>query len=980
MYLHHVAGFYLLLQLLDYSTSVAFFFLSLYILLRDPRSPLNRAFFFMLGTFFVWSFSLFMVHDPFATKETAALFYNIASIGWTTFASLALYSAMILSGNKSFNRLKALALIPIPIFIYLQWTGHLTGDYVLQTWGWAYHWVDTFWLFIFCLYFFVFISATFYIFYDLWQKGGTRVIRGQASILLFTGIISAVLASITDIILPLNHVHFIPNMGPSCALIFALGIIYAMTRFQFALSEKEIRAEADREIRAVKERYEQMVNNLPVGIYRNTPGPKGHFLEVNPFMISLFEADSKEQFLKINVSDLYADPAKRAEFSNKVMANGFVKDEELELKTLKGKEVWCSVTVVMKKDDGNTYFDGIINDITERKRAETQLKDSEEKMQIIFENAPDAHYLSDLKGVFLDGNKAAEMLTGYKKDALIGKSFLTLNLLPMNQIPKAAALLAKNLIGLPTGPDEFVLNKKDGASVTVEIRTNLVKIKGRTVVLGNVRDITERKKLERELRENEKKYRGLFENSQVGMYRSRIDGSAILDVNQKYCEALGYSRNEILGAQAKITWADAEKRKPFIEQLNKTGKVVDYEAELITKKGEVKTFLVSATQFPEEGILEGTIHDITERKRAEEEVRASEEKFRTLVESASDQIFMVNKDLKFMSMNAAALRLLGRKPDEVIGEPVSEVFPKETSANNVKNLEKVFNTGQNYSVEEELNFGGHLVFVSTSLSPVKDIEGKTVAVLGVVRDITELKKLDRMKDEFVSMVSHELRTPLTVIQGILANFLDGIVGEFSEKQKHYLVTMNDDVLRLSRIIDDILNLSKLEAGAMALHRRDTDIGDLAKKCADGLAGQASKKKISISVESTQNLPPLNIDPDKIEEVFINLINNAIKFTPESGKISVRISGTKELAEISVTDTGMGIEGDQIPHLFSKFFQIGRVQGPGTKGTGLGLAICREIIELHGGRIWAQSEPGKGSTFSFTLPEVPVKRKGEGADK
>jgi PAS domain S-box-containing protein len=1362
MFLHHVTGSFLLLQLLDYSTSVAFLFLSLYILLRDWRAPLNRAFFFMLGSFFVWSFSLFMAHDPFATAESAVLFYNMASIGWATFASLSLYCALIMSRNKDLDRFKPLALIPVPIFIWLQWTGHLTGNYVLRPWGWTYNWVAPFWLLVFCLYFFVFISATFYIFYYLWQKGGTEIIRGQASILFFTGIISAVLASITDIILPINNIHFIPNMGPSCTLIFALGIIYAMTRYRFALSEKEIREEADREIREAKEyassivessadaiigktldgtitswnngarsiygyppgeivgknirilvpkelisqidqllkrisagekiehfeterlrkdgsrifislsmspikdaagkimgaatiarditerkrmedalaksnselnenreflsitlhsigdgiivtdtrgmitlintvaekmtgwsaeealgrhleqvfnivnqetrercenpaervlktgricglgnhtiliardgaervlddsgapiigkdgktigvvlifrdvtlqrkmereileakeRYEDMVNNLPVGIYRNTPGPKGHFLEVNPFMISLFEADSKEQFLKINVSDLYADPSKRSEFSDKVMASGFVKEEELRLKTLKGKMLLCSVTVVMKKDGGDIYFDGMINDITERKRAEEAIRASEEKFRTLVESASDQIFMVDKDLTFISMNGAALGQLRKRLDEVIGRSVSEV-------FPKETS--ASNIANLSkvfrTGLNYSVDEELNFGGHRVHVNTSLSPVKnieGETVaVLGVVRDISERKKLEVELRENEKKYRSLFENSQVGMYRSRIDGSAILDVNQKYCEALGYTREEIVGAAPKMVWADAEKRKPFIEQLNKNGKIVDYETELVTKSGMARTFLISATVFPEEGILEGTIHDITERKKLEEYILT----FKKAIEASTDAIFITDLKGTITFVNPGFTNIYGFTPEETIGkatprilksgimkqedyehfwktlidkQPVNGQLINKTKDGRLLNIEGSSNAivdekgriigflsiqrdiSDRVKMEQNILFKTTLLEAQTEASLdgilVVDENGKIISfnkrfvemwgipqdviesrsdekALGSIlaklsdpdeflkkvkylyekkneksrdeidlkdgrsfdrysaptlgtdgryygrvwyfRDITESKKLDRMKDEFVSMVSHELRTPLTVIQGILANLLDGIAGEFSEKQKHYLVTMNDDVSRLSRIINDILNLSKLEAGALEIHRSETDVEALAKKCADELAGLAAAKKISISVQSDGKLPPLNIDPDRIAEVFINLINNAIKFTPEGGKISVRISGTKEQGEVSVTDTGIGLAEDQIPRLFSKFFQVSRTQPKGQKGTGLGLSISRELIGLHGGKIWAKSELGKGSTFTFTLPNVPGKK-------
>ena len=369
---------------------------------------------------------------------------------------------------------------------------------------------------------------------------------------------------------------------------------------------------------------------------------------------------------------------------------------------------------------------------------------------------------------------------------------------------------------------------------------------------------------------------------------------------------------------------------------------------------------------------------VEERTR---ELNKSRESLSVTLRSIGDGIIVTDTGQKITMMNAVAEKLTGWSAKEAVGARLMSIFRvinEETRQPCENPAEKAIKTGQAQGLSNHsllIARDGTERPVDDSCAPILDEKHNIIGIVLVFRDISERRKLDRMKDDFVSMVSHELRTPLTVIQGILANFLDGILGEFSEKQKRSLVTMNDDVLRLSRIINDILNLSKLEAGGMEIHRSETDIEGLAKKCADELAGLAGEKKIWISVESGQKLPPLNIDPDKIAEVFINLINNAIKFTPEGGKITVRISGTKEQAEISVTDTGIGIEEDQIPRLFSKFFQVSRNQPPGQKGTGLGLAICREIIGLHGGKIWAKSEPGKGSVFTFTLPDVPGRRTG-----
>jgi signal transduction histidine kinase len=187
---------------------------------------------------------------------------------------------------------------------------------------------------------------------------------------------------------------------------------------------------------------------------------------------------------------------------------------------------------------------------------------------------------------------------------------------------------------------------------------------------------------------------------------------------------------------------------------------------------------------------------------------------------------------------------------------------------------------------------------------------------------------------------------------------------------------NEDAQRLARIINDTLNLAKLESGKAPLVRKETDIMGLVRNSVKDIELEAAKKKISISLELLQEPPRLFIDGDKISEVIVNLLGNAVKFTPEGGKIAILIKGTKDQAEISVKDTGIGVAKEDIPNLFSRFFQAGRLPGPGPKGTGLGLAICREIIQLHGGRIWAQGEPGKGSTFTFTLPVASNGNKGQ----
>jgi len=212
-----------------------------------------------------------------------------------------------------------------------------------------------------------------------------------------------------------------------------------------------------------------------------------------------------------------------------------------------GETIWAIETVTSVHYKGKRAALGNFMDITERKRVEEELKSSEEQLRILFEFAPDAYYLNDLKGNFVDGNKAAEEITGYKRDELIGKNFLKLKLLSPGQILKAAALLAQNALGQATGPDEFTLTRKDGTQVQLEIRAFPVKIKGKTLVLGIAHDITERKRMEQELRESEQKYRTLFENLNDAAFLADVETGRILDTNKQGEMLVGRTREEIIG-------------------------------------------------------------------------------------------------------------------------------------------------------------------------------------------------------------------------------------------------------------------------------------------------------------------------------------------------------------------------------------------------------------------------------------------------
>src|SRR5665648_303105 len=269
-----------------------------------------------------------------------------------------------------------------------------------------------------------------------------------------------------------------------------------------------------------------------------------------------------------------------------------------------------------------------VNNIIERKQAEGKLQDSEDYLKMLFDYAPDAYYISDLKGNFIDGNLAAERLTGYKVEELIGKSFLKLKLLSLAAIPKAAKLLAKNLRGQPTGPDEFILNRKDNSKVTVELSTYPVKIKGRTLVLGIARDITKRKKAENALAESEERYRTVFENIATTTMVVEEDNMTISMINTQCKKLVGHSKKEIENKMKLTDFVmpeDLERMKKYhIERTKAGGKVpTEYEFRMVDKKGAVKDIFMKIGMIPNTKKSVASLTDITERKLAEEQLQQS---------------------------------------------------------------------------------------------------------------------------------------------------------------------------------------------------------------------------------------------------------------------------------------------------------------------------------------------------------------------
>ncbi|MBC7107085.1 MAG: PAS domain-containing protein, partial [Firmicutes bacterium] len=252
------------------------------------------------------------------------------------------------------------------------------------------------------------------------------------------------------------------------------------------------------------------------------------------------------------------------------------------------------------------------------------------------------------------------------------------------------------------------------------------------------------------------------------------------------------------------------------------------------------------------------------------------------------------------------------------------------------------------------------------ITPLRDAPEGPGGVVALLRDITEYRRLEQMRTEFVANVSHELRTPLTSIRGFLETLLDGAVDD-PPTARRFLETMALEAERLARLIDDLLQLSRLEDRRVVLRRERVDMAVIVARVVDIFRAGAREKGLELGYHVQTHLPPVAGDPDMLARVLVNLVDNAVKYTPEGGRITVRAEAADGHVRVSVSDTGVGIPEESLPRVFERFYRVDKSRAREQGGTGLGLAIVKHIVEAHGGRVWARSEVGRGSTFTFELP-------------
>lgn len=371
---------------------------------------------------------------------------------------------------------------------------------------------------------------------------------------------------------------------------------------------------------------------------------------------------------------------------------------------------------------------------------------------------------------------------------------------------------------------------------------------------------------------------------------------------------------------------------------------------------------------------------LDEQKRIQDALRISENRFEAILSIADDAIISVDNSQRITLFNQGAEKIFGYTAEEVLGKKLDLLLPTrfaQEHRNHVATFGKSSAHARRMGERQEI-FGcrkdGSEFPAEASISKL-DLGRESVYTV-ILRDITERKQVEKMKDEFVSVVSHELRTPLTSIHGSLGMLTSGLLSTTSEQGKRLLEIATDSTERLVRLINDILDIERIESGKVKMERENCDLRDLINSAINIMQPLADKAGVSLSIHnsnSSSNISSIQLwaDPDRIIQTLTNLFSNAIKFSEPGSTVYLMTELQKDQVLVTVQDTGRGIPEDKLESIFERFQQVDSSDSRNHDGTGLGLAICKSIVQQHGGKIWVESVLGEGSSFYFTLPILTV---------
>ena len=730
----------------------------------------------------------------------------------------------------------------------------------------------------------------------------------------------------------------IPYKDPSGKIIGIIGFSIDITeqkKYEDSLKESQ-------------EEFKGVVENIGIGVSLISPKMEALF----------FNKQMKKWFPKVTLTKkpvCFHRPGKTGRYPNypsyKTLKDGKIHRETIETCIDKKNVLFKLVSSPIKNNTGDIV--GAVEmaeDVTETFRIINSIKSAKEDMELLLTVLPSAVFAVDVNRKVTQWNKKAELLTGYKKEEVLGKKCTKFAHEPCNL---GCEIFSKEQ-KVPIVSREGTIRTKSGEYITILKNADVIRNEKGEIVGGieSFEDITERKIKE----ENLFQLTRAVEQSPAVVLITDLEGK-IQYANPKFTALTGYSLTEVLDKNPRVLKTEA---MPDDIYRNMWEKIVAGEAwsgEFYNKKKDGSCYWEAAAISPIKN-LENTIigyvkvaEDITHRKNTEKELV----RLASFPELSPNPIIESDFDGKILYMNPGSKITFPGLINDPEQHPIMDV---------IRSVKKSFRQTSTY-LERQIQMDNKWYELDISRVGGRDI------LRIYVSDITERKKIEELKNDFVSTVSHELRTPLTSIREGISQVLDGILGPTTEKQIEFLSISLEDVDRLKRIIDDLLDISSIESGKMKIKRAVIRVDNVVANVMNIFLVQARAKNISLISNIPKKEITLYADKDKLMQVLINLIGNSLKFT-KYGNISVSITDKEKEIECIVSDTGIGISKEDLPKVFGKFQQFNREPGPGEKGTGLGLVISKNIVEIHGGSMRVESELGKGTKFIFTLPKFTDK--------
>lgn len=752
---------------------------------------------------------------------------------------------------------------------------------------------------------------------------------------------------------------------------------------------------AENDLQESEEKFRSLVENLNVGVYRNTVDRGGHFIQVNPAFARIFGYESTSEIMETRVVDFFPDPSQRLSFLEDLKNEGSIIDRELHLKKKDNTPIWVSVSAQAHFNEDNSieWVDGIIENITHRKNAEKSLLKSENRYRSIVENINDGFCIHDFEGNILDCNENFALMLGSVPEDIIGTN--------LDDFSSPEMMLEKNDVVeelKKTGIVEFDadLKQKDGNRSYYSIKSSIVTSENGGKIHSFLRDVTKRREMEEILHESEiKSQKRLAEIEAI--YNSAPIGLCVLDrnlrfvrINDRMAKINGFPPEDHIGKRIQDVLPDlAEQGEAVAKEIFETKKKVmgrEFNGITPAKPGVLRTWIeqwypVKDSSNQIIGINVAAL-EITEIKMADKALKKSEEKLRLAIEGANAGMWFWNLEKDLFEWTDRYKNIFGVDPDPEMSynDFLKLIHPEDKEK--VRNAtHMVMQYGEDFKAELRAIWPDrsiHWIYLMGRL--FYDIQGKPKEMIGIAIDITpskvaeqelqetlkQLKRSNAELEQFAYVASHDLQEPLRMITSFLQLLQRRYEHQLDSDANEFIQFAVDGAARMQELVNDLLTYSRI--GRKTGKFEDVNTEEILKQITFDSRVLIEEKNANISYE---NLPVVWADYTQLVQVFQNLISNSIKYN-EQEQPTIHISAEKKVNDwiFKVEDNGIGIDSHHGDRVF-KIFQ--RLHGRDEyEGTGIGLAIVKRIVEQHGGMIWYDSKPGEGSIFYFSIPQGDVK--------